>query len=459
MHITRELVEKYNQPAPRYTSYPPANHFVDTVTEADYKQLITASNTADPQHIAFYVHIPFCRQICYYCGCNAQLMSNPNSVDKYIQAVKKEIELVLPLIDKSRKVSQIHYGGGTPNAIEARYLKEINELLFREFDMIDRPEVAIEAHPGLLDYEYVDALFDAGFNRFSFGIQDFNEQILKNVNRRPSALPMDELVAYVRKNPLTMGVNLDFIYGLTGQTVESFSESMHQAIAVKPDRLVTFSYAHVPWLKEHMKILTKRGLPSPDDKMGMFLAAYKILTEGGYDPIGFDHYALPEDELSVALNNKQLHRNFQGYCTRRTTGQVYAFGVSGISQLSGGYIQNTKDIFKYKNLLDDGHLPIEKGILINPEQRIIREVINELMCNQYLNWHKLGEKLQISPDILQKTVGYKRDKLFIFEQDGLLNVDDDQLQVTENGSFFIRNIAATFDPAFKLEENKYSKSV
>ena len=459
MQINKKLIEKYNNPVPRYTSYPPANHFNDSFSDESYKQLIETSNASQPEHIAFYVHIPFCKQICFYCGCNAQVMNNKNSIDTYIQALKKEIELVIPMLDKSRKVSQIHYGGGTPNAIEARYLKEINALFFKNFSFIDQPEIAIEAHPGILDKEYIDALFDAGFNRFSFGIQDFDETVLKNVNRKPTAIPIEELMAYVRSNPQTVGVNLDFIYGLTGQTVENFTKSIQKAIEVRPDRLVTFSYAHVPWLKEHQQILKKRGLPNSDEKLDMFLSAYHLLKKEGYQPIGFDHFALPEDELSVALNNNYLHRNFQGYCTRRTTGQVYAFGVSGISQLDDGFAQNTKDIFKYKTQLDDGILPVEKGITVTPEQKLIREVINQLMCNQYINWSQIAQNFNTSSEDLKHLVNYNSSKLDALAADGFISFSNDDLRLTEIGNFFVRNIAVLFDPAYQQVENKYSKTV
>lgn len=459
MNIDKSLIDKYNQPVPRYTSYPPANHFNENFQESDYKNLIVESNTEEPEHIAFYIHIPFCRQICYYCGCNAQIMSNKNSVDKYIQSLKKEIQLVLPLLDKNRKVSQIHYGGGTPNAIEARYLKEINALFFKHFALIENPEIAIEVHPGILNTKYIDDLFDAGFNRFSFGIQDFDTTVLKNVNRKPSAIPVNELLSYVRSKKQTVGINLDFIYGLTGQTPENFAKSIEKAIEVKPDRLVTFSYAHVPWLKQHQEILKKRGLPNPDEKLEMFLSAYNLLKQNSYQPIGFDHFALASDELSLALNNNQLHRNFQGYCTRRTTGQVYAFGVSGISQLNNGFAQNTKDIFKYKQMLDDNSLPIEKGLSLSTEQKNIREIINQLMCNQYLNWDTMARHLKTSKADLQNMVNYNSQKLDKLAADHLISYNNDAIKVTETGSFFIRNIAVLFDPAYKQVENKYSKTV
>ncbi len=459
MKVDKELLEKYNVPVPRYTSYPPANHFTTDFTTEDYLQLVKNSNTEEPGLIAFYIHIPFCQKICYYCGCNAIKMREVHSVSEYIASVKKEIELVTGNLDSARKVSQIHYGGGTPNAIEASYLKELNDLLFSKFDFIDNPEIAIECNPSLLSYEYLDELLDAGFNRFSFGIQDFNEEVLKDVNRAPSAMPVDDLVRYVKSKGEKIAVNLDFIYGLPGQTVDSFSKTIQKAIEVKPDRLVTFSYAHVPWMKEHQKILDRKGLPDGDEKTNMFTEAHRLMTEAGYKAIGLDHYALPDDELCIAQENKQLHRNFQGYCTKRTTGQVFAFGVSGISQLSGGYMQNAKDLSSYTKSLKEGKLPVEKGYVVNDEQKVIRTVINELMCNEYINWKVVADSFQLSLIELKNIIHYDEDILKNFLNDGLIEFTDITLRINESGALFIRNIVSVFDPALKQSGKKYSKSL
>lgn len=459
MKVSQQLLDKYNVPVPRYTSYPPANHFTNDFKESDYQELIVKSNQEEPHLIAFYIHIPFCAQICYYCGCNAIKMRESHAVGEYVEMVKKEILMVSNTIDKSRKISQIHYGGGTPNAIEAKYLKEINDLLFSQFGLIDHPEIAIECNPASLTYEYMDELFDAGFNRFSFGIQDFDNDVLKDVNRRPSAMPVKDLVQYVKDHDKSMAVNLDFIYGLPGQTVEGFTKTIEKAIEVKPDRLVTFSYAHVPWMKENQKILDKKGLPSADEKMSMFLAAYELLKKSGYISIGLDHYALPQDELSIAQQNHQLHRNFQGYCTKKTTGQVYAVGVSGISQLSGGYAQNTKELNDYIKQIKLDVLPIVKGYKVSQEQKIIRMVINELMCNKLVEWNTIASSFSVDVEFIKQTVEYNALLLMDLKEDNLIEFDEDKLQITELGTLFIRNVVATFDPALGKDQKRYSKSL
>lgn len=460
MQVSDKLLEKYNVPVPRYTSYPPANHFLNSFSERDYIGLLNESNNGKPENIALYIHIPFCQKICYYCGCNACSIGRGNKVDPYVDALRKEIEMVSRYIDKKRLVSQIHYGGGTPNSLDAAVLKSLNEYLFSQFSFIENPEIAVECNPAYLDYQYIDQLIAAGFNRFSLGIQDFNKEVLRLVNRAPSAIPPAELFNYLKKAGKDINVNLDFIYGLPGQTPESFSETITEAIRIRPERLVTFSYAHVPWIKKHQLILEKKGLPSPDHKMQMFLNASGLLTEAGYKPVGLDHFVLPTDELYLALNEHKLHRNFQGYCTRRTTGQVYAFGVTAISQLEKGYSQNAKDLDEYIVSVGKGMLPVEKGYILNREQICTREVITGIMCNKKINFDDLSATLNLTATELKKMVNFNEDVLGGFEKDGLIRYNDDEMEVTETGALFIRNIAASFDRDYiEKVQNTYSKPV
>lgn len=459
MNIAPYLLEKYNVPVPRYTSYPPANHFDEQVTGGEMLELIRSSNNWAPDHIGFYIHIPFCRKICFYCGCNACTLKSTGEVTRYVEALKQEIRLVAKALNRSRKVTQIHFGGGTPNSIPAEMLEEIVRLIRLEFSVSEAAEIAIETNPAYLDEAYLETLLGVGFNRFSFGIQDFDPEVLRNVNREPSKLPVEQLIAMVKKENDQAAVNLDFIYGLPGQNEKTFVRTMEQAIALQPDRLVTFSYAHVPWLKKHQQILEKRGLPGPAEKTAMFLSGYDALVSAGYKPIGLDHFVKPEDELFRALENKQLHRNFQGYCTRKTTGQVYAFGITAISQLEKAYIQNTKSIDTYVEQLSQGNLPVEKGIRVSGEQVVIREVITRLMCNKQLDWNKLSGELQVNLPELKGILNDDPKQLAEMEADGLLHRTEHGLTVTETGSLFIRNIAALFDPAYRQQVNKYSKSL
>ncbi len=459
MIIAQHLLDKYNVPVPRYTSYPPANHFNDKVTSPEMQELIRNSNEWAPDHIGFYIHIPFCRKICFYCGCNACTLKSTNEVTRYVEALQQEIRLVAKELNRSRKVTQIHFGGGTPNSIPAEMLEAIVQEIRLEFSVTAAAEIAIETNPAYLDEAYLDTLLGVGFNRFSFGIQDFDPQVLRNVNREASKLPVDQLIAMVRDGNPEAAVNLDFIYGLPGQDEQTFRRTMEQAAALQPDRLVTFSYAHVPWLKKHQQILEKRGLPGPAEKTAMFLSGYDALTSAGYKPIGLDHFVQPDDELYRALENRELHRNFQGYCTRKTTGQVYAFGITAISQLEKAYVQNTKSIDTYIEQLSRRILPVEKGLRVSGEQVVIREVITRLMCNKALDWNALSHELQMEPATLQGILKDDPEQLKEMEADGLLHLTDGGLKVTETGALFIRNIAALFDPAYQQQVNKYSKSL
>lgn len=457
MEIPEFLLNKYNSAVPRYTSYPPANHFSENFSGEAYLNAVIASNTYKPENISLYIHIPFCKKICYYCGCNSCPTGNGTLIEPYIAAVKKEIKLISQHIDKSRFVSQVHYGGGTPNSIDISYLNELNSLIFSEFRTIYDPEIAIECNPEFLTYDSMDELLSSGFNRFSLGIQDFNDSILKLVNRNPSKLPPADLFRYLKMKGAH--VNFDFIFGLPGQTVESFNETIDKAAEIRPDRLVTFSYAHVPWLKKHQQILEKRGLPDPGEKMKMFLSGYNKLKTSGYQPIGLDHFVLPEDDLCKAYNEHQLHRNFQGYCTRRTTGQVYAFGITAISQLASGYSQNARDIQEYIDTLEKGNLPVERGYILDEKQKITREVINNVMCNKKLDMAAIAQTLNISVEELKETVNFREERLKDFIDDGLVNYSGNEMEVTEKGTMFIRNIAVVFDREYREKNQTYSRTL
>ena len=303
-----EIIQKYNKPVPRYTSYPPANYFGD-FSEADYLRAVEASDKARQNQISFYLHIPFCRHLCHYCGCNSYPAAAPETVKAYVEALHQEIDLVAKHIDRNRKIAQIHYGGGSPTSIPIEMIKELNEHLLSIAPVIDRPEIAIECHPGYLDEQAWQQLTTCGFTRYSIGMQDLKEEVLKAVNRRPSLLPMKAVLDILRASGAT--VNFDFIYGLPHQSADSFQQTIEQAAALRPDRLVTFSYAHLPKLFPRQQILDRIGLPSAEEKNRMFEVATSVLTQAGYQRIGLDHFVLPEDELFTALQSGALHRNFQ----------------------------------------------------------------------------------------------------------------------------------------------------
>lgn len=453
----QKLIEKYNVPVPRYTSYPPANYFGTDFSKNDYRQEIIRSNNVNPRTLSFYFHIPYCRRLCHYCGCNAFPMASDEQIKRYVDALHKEIDLVLPLLDKSRPVSQIHYGGGTPTILEASVLKELNDHLLQHFPRIENPEIAIECHPGWIDVKYWEDLCDAGFNRFSLGIQDFNNDVMKCVNRKPSLMPVDDIVRLLRGKGAK--INMDFLYGLPLQSPESFRETIDKAITIRPDRLVTFSYAHVPWVNKRQLILEKAGLPLPEVKKAMFDVAQDALINGGYVQIGMDHFVQPDDELAVALAEGLMHRNFQGYCTLRTTGQVYAFGVTGISQLTYAYAQNEKDIQQYIEKVEQGTLPTCKGYLLSEQELVTRKTIDMLMCNYQIDWNKLATQAGKTVDELKSILEYDNSKIKELAGDGVIEVSDDRIVMTEEGRMFVRNVATAFDPLMKNNQKSFSKPI
>lgn len=451
------LIDKYNVSVPRYTSYPPANYFGE-MNSQNYLEAVDQSNNEGTSTISFYLHMPFCRRLCHYCGCNSYIMpDHGDTIERYIKALHAEIDIVASHLSKDRKISQIHYGGGSPTAMPVAVLRELNEHMLSLFPTIERPEIAIECHPGYLSADDWKMLTQSHFNRFSIGVQDLHADVLKAVGRTASALPLNDIMDILKGAGAT--VNMDFLFGLPYQTPESFADNIRQAINLHPDRLVTFSYGHVPWVFKRQLVLEKHGLPQADVKQRMYDNAALLLHEAGYKSIGLDHFVLPNDELYVALQNGQLYRNFQGYCTRRTTGQVYAFGATGISQLDSFYSQNTKDIDEYINLALDGKISTKKGYRLSPQERIAKEVIELLMCNYRINWQNVASSLGISVDQLKEALHYDEKQLQEMASDGLFVLSAEGLQMTAEGHPFVRNVAAALDPLMQNTNKQFSKPI
>ncbi len=459
MKFQVELFEKYNVPTPRYTSYPPANYFKEIKEgEIDINQLIIQSNNDTPKNISLYIHIPFCGQLCLYCGCNTHITQNQETMKRYVDVLLKEIELLAGHLDKNRKVSQIHWGGGTPNYLPIEEIERIMNKIHEHFDFIGKPEIAMECHPAHLTKDYTKNLVDIGFNRLSFGVQDFSDRVLDTVNREKPLIPIEEMVSYI-KSFKNLSLNLDFIYGLPFQSLETYKKTIQKAVELSPDRLAVFSYAHVPWIKKQQKSLEKFGLPDAKEKIELFETAYQILSENKYEIIGLDHFAKPNDELSIALKNKKLHRNFQGYCTLETTGQVYALGVSGISQMENAYTQNTKDLKKYEEAINKGQFPVEKYYIVSQEEKIVRDIIENIMCNMEVSLNDIAKKYYKTLKEIYDISQVNLEALEQYEKEGFLSFREDYLKLTPKGQFFMRIIAAAFDPNMKTNKKNFSKAL
>lgn len=441
----------YNTNAPRYTSYPPANLFRPAKDKAQIEKIWRESNALKPYNVSFYFHIPFCSKRCLFCGCTSEVLPVPQFRDRYFEALFCEMDEKLPWISSDRPVTQVHFGGGTPTSVPFDFLKRILAKLRERFSFAPSAEIAIECNPSSISEATLRELAEMGFNRVSYGIQDFDPDVLRNVGRDPSLLPVKDLVALSRDLHFK-GINLDLIYGLPSQTEDAFYRSVEKAINADPDRIALFSYAHVPWLKEHQKILEKLPMPSPREKLGFFLEARKRFKEARLIDVGMDHFVKPSDSLAVALSEGKLHRNFQGYCTRETTGEVYAFGSSGITQLDNAYSQNVHESKKYAELQLSQKLTEIRCEELSPSERLIRDVIERLMCNR---------RLQVT-DEEKKVLGDGWTRLLALEEDKLLvKKSESYVETTELGTLVIRYLAMQLDPLMQKNkrEGVFSKTI
>ncbi len=458
MSVSSEFLNKYNVSGPRYTSYPPANFFNNAFAVSDYINELEASNSQTPKDISIYIHIPFCPCRCHFCGCSTVIAQKKSIVERYIGAMKLEISNVSSHLDLNRQVTQVHWGGGTPNSIEMRFIREIMDHIRSIFTISHKAEIAMECSPAYLEFSDIDELASMGFNRLSLGIQDFREDVLKVVNRKGPKYSVKDIVEYLRVKGFR-GINLDFIYGLPLQTAESFTETLKQAIEIRPDRIVTFSYAHVPWVKKAQKQLEKIGLPGPDEKMEMLVNSIAQLEEAGYISIGIDHFVLPDDDLAIAFQQKKLHRNFQGYCTLETTGQVYGFGASSIGQFWGAYAQNIKEFPQYIEAIEQTGFAIERGYKLTGEEQIIRTIVNNIMCNGVLEFEDIARQFGLTSEDIKQLVRFNPANFEGFIFDGMMTLKNSSISVFDKGFIFASNIAMALDPAYNQSENIYSKTV
>ena len=454
----KKLVKKYNESGPRYTSYPPATFFSESYGNKNYIESIELSNSEKPKNISIYVHVPFCPQICHFCGCTTETGFSRPFLERYIDAVIKEIDYVADRIDQNRNLTQVHWGGGTPNAISYKFIERITLKLKERFNFSQNYEMAIECNPAHLEFRHIELLKKYGFNRISIGIQDFRKDVLDAINRRESKKPLEDIVKKIEDTGFS-GTNIDLVYGLPLQTVDSFKKTIDRAINLGTDRIVTFSYAHVPSILPRQKILEEIGFPSPESKAKMYENSYDQLTKAGYVSVGMDHYSKPHDEFAIALNEKKLHRNFQGYCTRETTGQVYGFGASAISQLDSAYSQNHKNTMEYIRNIEKNNLSVYRGYALSYNEKVIRHVINAVMCNYYVDFSEVAKYFNCPLYEIISILEYDPSNFKDFIEDGLMEIDGEKITIHKSGRLFTRNISMRFDPLVKQKVGTYSKTI
>ncbi len=456
LNVTQEILDRYNVPGPRYTSYPTAPEWVDSFGPSDYEQALTQSNDArPPRPLSLYMHLPFCDRLCLFCGCNVVINRNHDAVIPYLEKLRWEISRIAQSLDTSRPVVQFHWGGGTPTYLSAAQLEELFGCAKELFPFASDAEIGVEIDPRVTREDQLIALRRLGFNRISMGIQDFNPLVQKTV-RRIQPYEQTRAVFDLCRSLAFESVNIDLIYGLPHQTAESFRDSVDKVIGLGPDRVAMFSYAHVPWLKKQQGAIA-RYIPQGMDKFQIFRAGIESFTNAGYRYIGMDHFARPEDELCLAQKSRTLHRNFQGYTTKAGA-DLLGLGVSSISGVDGVYAQNFRDLKGYYAAVDRKVLPTMRGIRLTVDDVIRRSVISKLLCHCVLHKNEIDTEFGIRFD---EYFADEVRRLEPLKSDGLVDLNGDTISVTQLGRIFIRNVGMVFDKYLQKPKSKpvFSKTL
>lgn len=459
-HVPVHLLQKYSQRVPRYTSYPTAPHFRSDISAAEQEQVEVlwqkSNDTNKP--ISIYMHIPFCEERCWFCGCNTLITKKNQRADIYLQSLFKEFANYARLIKSERPVEQLALGGGTPNFLSPQQIDLLFGSLKEFWHFSESAEISVELDPRTMNEEKMEAFLRHGFNRFSMGIQDFNGEVLDAIHRHQSLEQTVSLLQILEKYNIT-AYNFDLIYGLPAQTLQTMSGTLDTVLEYRPSRIALYSYAHVPWMKSHQKLLERHHLPTPAEKLALFGYAYDVLTSNGYVHIGMDHFALPKDELTLSLQQKTLHRNFMGYTTRRGL-DILGFGASAISSVGGTYVQNARSEEEYRQKIDTSSslAALERAYILSPEDNMRRELIIDLFCNFYLDIKKFGERWQIN---FEEHFAPELEQLQALQSDGLLNKTSEHITVTSLGRGLIRNICVVFDQYMENDPAKrtYSQAI
>jgi oxygen-independent coproporphyrinogen-3 oxidase len=447
---------KYSKPGPRYTSYPTALEFSDAFTYDQYLGKLQSQEASRP--LSLYFHLPFCRSACYFCGCNVVFTSKEEKKVRYMDYLKREMEILTQYVNSSREVIQLHFGGGTPTFFNAEQLQEIIAMIKGHFkNFAAEAEVSCEIDPRFIDEAQMKVLHEGGFNRVSFGIQDFDEKVQQAVHRIQPYEVTKGAMDLARKYGM-VSVNVDLIYGMPFQSLETFKKTLEMAVSLEPDRFAVFNYAHVPWLKKTMRKIDETTLPQPDEKLQIMQYTIDYLEKSGYRMIGMDHFAKPEDELFKAIEKGELHRNFQGYTTKGGA-DLIGVGLTSIGEGIDYYAQNFKDMASYEAAIDGGRLPFERGVVLNEDDRIRQYVIMELMSNFKLDIKRFEQVFNVEfasyfPDAIEA--------LQPFAEEGLITMDESKIECSQTGTLLIRNISMPFDAYMQrhaASKKTFSKTV
>jgi oxygen-independent coproporphyrinogen-3 oxidase len=457
--VTDELLRRYDVSGPRYTSYPTADRFVEAFTAEDYAQALTqrrsgAAALALP--LSLYIHIPFCESLCYYCACNKIITKHHDKAAEYLRYLSREVDLHTQQIGTGQVVSQLHLGGGTPTFLSDEELRELMTMLRRNFAFTPGGEYSIEVDPRTVDAKRLDTLAELGFNRLSFGVQDFDPAVQKAVHRVQPAEQVFALVEAARARGFE-SINVDLIYGLPKQSPESFDRTLAQVAALRPDRIALYAYAHLPERFKPQRRIAIVELPTGGSKISMLSRSLKAFRDAGYVYVGMDHFALPEDSLAVAKRQGRLHRNFQGYSTQPDC-DLIALGVSSIGRIGATYSQNAKTLEEYYDALDNGQFPVVRGLALSRDDLVRRAVIMALMCQGQVQYESIDLAYLVDfPTYFAKEL----EALQVLQEQGMVVVDGQSIQVTDQGWFFVRAVAMVFDRYLQTDRTraKFSKII
>lgn len=445
----KTLIAKYNSNIPRYTSYPTAVEFKQIEGSPDgYKPLYLQSlntlhkKSKDPLNISLYIHLPHCASLCYFCACNKIISTKTEDKKIYLEFLKKEFQILKSVLPQEIKVIQVHLGGGSPSFLNTEELKELDNIILllgkQEF-----PEKSIEADPRTFNEDKLCLVYDQGYRRFSLGVQDFDLTVQEIINRLQPFEMVESISQKIRSYPET-SLNFDLIYGLPGQTLTSLEDTIKKVTTLRPDRIALYGYAHVNWKTKVQNVFNKQKLPSPEERISFFKLAAGMFENAGYNYIGLDHFALPEDSLSEALSNGTLRRNFMGYTTVKGD-FLLGTGVSAISDLNSCLIQNEVKIENYHGKLESGKLPLAKIINRSNEDMLRAWIIEKLMCQRILDKANLINAFPDSEELCDSVFRNGINKMLEMSNDGLVRISDDKIEVTKTGSYFLRQIASVFD--------------